>query len=66
MARIRPSGGYRELRSFKIATVIYDATYWFCERFVDPHSRTCDQMVQAARSGRQNKEFGGKRKFFAG
>lgn len=54
MARIRPSGGYRELRSFKIATVIYDATYWFCERFVDPHSRTCDQMVQAARSGKQN------------
>jgi len=54
MAKIRPSGGYRELRSFQTATIIYDATYWFCERFLDPRSRTSDQMVQAARSGRQN------------
>jgi four helix bundle suffix protein len=54
MARLRPSGGYRELRSFQTATIIYDATYWFCERFVDPRSRTSDQMVQGARSGRQN------------
>ncbi len=54
MPRIRPSGGYRELRSFQIATLVYDATYWFCERFVDPRSRTSDQMIQAARSGRQN------------
>jgi four helix bundle suffix protein len=54
MAKIRPSGGYRDLRSFQIATVIYDATYWFCERFVEPRSRMQDQMVQAARSGRQN------------
>ena len=54
MAKIRPSGGYRDLRSFQIATIIYDATYWFCERFLEPRSRTSDQMVQAARSGRQN------------
>ncbi|MFN9434306.1 MAG: four helix bundle suffix domain-containing protein [Planctomycetota bacterium] len=54
MAKIRPSGGYRELRSFQAATVIYDATYWFCEKFLDPRSRMADQMVQAARSGRQN------------
>ena len=54
MARLRPSGGYRDLRSFQTATIIYDATYWFCERFLDPRSRTSDQMVQAARSGRQN------------
>ena len=54
MARIRPSGGYRDLRSFQIATIIYDATYWFCERFMEPRSRMSDQMVQAARSGRQN------------
>lgn len=53
-ARLRPSGGYRALRSFRTATVIYDATVSFCERFVDPRSRTVDQMVQAARSGRQN------------
>jgi restriction system protein len=54
MAKIRPSGGYRGLRSFQIATIIYDVTYWFCERFLEPRSRTNDQMVQAARSGRQN------------
>ena len=54
MAKLRPSGGYRDLRSFQTATLIYDATYWFCERFLDPRSRTVDQMVQAARSGRQN------------
>jgi four helix bundle suffix protein len=54
MAKLRPSGGYRDLRSFQIATIIYDATYWFCERFLEPRSRTSDQMVQAARSGRQN------------
>lgn len=53
-SRIRPSGGYRELRSFQVTTVIYDATVDFCRRFLDPRSRTVDQMVQAARSGRQN------------
>ncbi len=52
--KLRPSGGYRELRSFQAATLIYDATYWFCEKFVAPRSRMVDQMVQAARSGRQN------------
>lgn len=51
---LRPSGGYRKLRSFQAATVIYDATVSFCNRFMDPRSRTVDQMVQAARSGRQN------------
>lgn len=52
--RLRPSGGYRNLRSFGAATIIYDATVAFCERFLDSRSRTVDQMVQAARSGRQN------------
>lgn len=52
--RLRPSGGYRDLRSFQVVTVIYDATVSFCDRFVDKRSRTRDQMVQAARSGRQN------------
>jgi four helix bundle suffix protein len=37
-----------------MTTVIYDATYWFCEEFFDRRSRMIDQMVQAARSGRQN------------
>jgi four helix bundle suffix protein len=53
-ARLRPSGGYRKLRSFQVTTVIYDATVSFCDRFMDRRSRTVDQMVQAARSGRQN------------
>jgi four helix bundle suffix protein len=54
MSTLRPSGGYRGSCSFQTATLIYDATYWFCEQFVDHRSRTVDQMVQAARSGRQN------------
>lgn len=54
MKKLRPSGGYRETASFQTATLIYDATYWFCEKFMDSRSRTVDQMVQAARSGRQN------------
>lgn len=54
MKKIRPSGGYRNTASFQTATIIYDATVWFCEKFLDPRSRTVDQMVQAARSGRQN------------
>ncbi len=52
--RLRPSGGYRRTASFQTTTIIYDATYWFCEQFLDGRSRTIDQMVQAARSGRQN------------
>jgi len=52
--KLRPSGGFRDTCSFQAATTIYDATVWFCEKFVDRRSRTVDQMVQAARSGRQN------------
>jgi restriction system protein len=47
-------GGYRRLRSFQVAEQVYDATTLFCDRFIDKRSRTHDQMVQAARSGRQN------------
>lgn len=54
MHKIRSSGGYRDTCSFQTATIIYDATVWFCEKFLDPRSRLTDQMVQAARSGRQN------------
>ena len=53
-ARLRPSGGYRKLRSFLVTSIIYDGTVSFCDRFIDKRSRTVDQMVQAARSGRQN------------
>lgn len=47
-------GGYRKLKSFQIAQLIYDLTVRFCERYVDKYSRTRDQMIQAARSGVQN------------
>jgi restriction system protein len=47
-------GGYRNLLSFKVAQVVYDATVAFCERYINKRSRTHDQMVQAARSGVQN------------
>lgn len=47
-------GGFRNLRTFRIAQVVYDGTVIFCDRFIDKRSRTHDQMVQAARSGVQN------------
>jgi len=47
-------GGYRRLKSYQTAEIIYDATVAFCDRFIDRRSRTHDQMVQAARSGKQN------------
>lgn len=46
-------GGYRELKSFQAATLIYDLTVAFCRTFVRD-GRLRDQMVHAARSGRQN------------
>jgi four helix bundle suffix protein len=54
-ASLRPHGGYRKLRSFQVAEIIYDGTVTFCSRFLDGRrTRLVDQMVQAARSGRQN------------
>jgi restriction system protein len=47
-------GGYRQLKSYQMAEIVYDATVAFCDRFIDKRSRTHDQMVQAARSGKQN------------
>ena len=47
-------GNYRELLSYQKAEVIYDLTYRFCQRFLARNDRTIDQMVQAARSGKQN------------
>ena len=47
-------GGYRKLKSFQIAQLVYDITVRFCEKYIDKFSRTNDQMVQAARSGVQN------------
>jgi four helix bundle protein len=51
---IPPHGGYRKLKSFQIAQLVYDLTLRFCEDHIDRRSRTHDQMVQAARSGVQN------------
>lgn len=47
-------GGYRRLLSYRKAEVVYDLTYEFCRRFLSRRDRTVDQMVQAARSGKQN------------
>jgi len=51
---IPPHGGYEDLLSFQKARIVYDGTVCFCKRFLDPRDRTVDQMVQAARSGKQN------------
>jgi len=51
---ITKHGGYRKLKSFQVAQLIYDVTVRFCDRYVEKRSRTHDQMVQAARSGVQN------------
>jgi four helix bundle suffix protein len=45
---------YRELYAYQKSEVIYDLTYHFCNRFLKRGDRTVDQMVQAARSGKQN------------
>jgi len=47
-------GGYRKLKSFQVAQMVFDVTVRFVEAYIDRFSRTRDQMVQAARSGVQN------------
>ena len=47
-------GGYKDLRSYQKAEIVYDGTLRFCEQFLKKRDRTFDQMVQAARSGKQN------------
>ncbi len=51
---IPPHGGYEDLLSFQKARIIFDGTTVFCRRFLRTGDRTVDQMVQAARSGKQN------------
>ena len=53
-------GGYRNLKSFQLAQLVYDLTVRFCNLYIDKRSRTHDQMVQAARSGVQNIAEGSK------
>lgn len=51
---IPPHGNYRELLSYRKAEIVYDITFRFCHKFLARGDRTIDQMVQAARSGKQN------------
>lgn len=51
---IPPHGGYRDLQSYQMSEIVYDGAVAFCDRFISKRSRTHDQMVQAARSGKQN------------
>lgn len=55
-----PHGNYRKLLSYQKAEVVYDITFRFCQRFFKRGDRTIDQMVQAARSGKQNIVEGSK------
>jgi four helix bundle suffix protein len=63
---IPPHGNYRELLSYQKGEVIYDITFRFCHKFLRIGDRTIDQMIQAARSGKQNisegSEFSGTSK----
>lgn len=47
-------GNYKELISYQKANTIFRITYFFCQKFLSPRDRTVDQMIQAARSGKQN------------
>jgi len=47
-------GGYGSLVSYQKAEIVFDATFCFCDRFLGKDARTSSQMVQAARSGKQN------------
>jgi len=57
---ILPHGNYQQLLSYQKTAVIYDLTFRFCQRFLKKGDRTIDQMVQAARSGKQNIVEGSK------
>lgn len=50
--RLRPSGGFRELRAFQTTTVIYDGTVAFCEKFISSHRLFDQKIVTAQRPGR--------------
>ncbi len=55
MAKLIPNrNNYKDLICYRKAEVIYDLTYYFCHKYLQVGDRTIDQMVQAARSGKQN------------
>ena len=51
---ILPHGGYQQLKSYRKSVIVFDGTCCFTRRFMKAGDRTCDQMIQAARSGKQN------------
>ena len=51
---IPKSGNYKRLFSYKKSLIIYDGTVLFCRKFLNKFDRTVEQMIQAARSGKQN------------
>jgi len=51
---IPPHGGYEKLQSYKRAEIVFDGTVYFCNKYLEKRDRTWDQMIQAARSGKQN------------
>jgi four helix bundle suffix protein len=57
---IPPHGGYAGLAAYQKALIVFRATVRFCERFLEKRDRTFDQMIQAARSGKQNIVEGSK------
>src|SRR6478672_10412032 len=57
---IPPHGGYAGLFAYQKALIVFQGTCRFCERFLEKRDRTMDQMVQAARSGKQNIVEGSK------
>jgi len=57
---IPPYGGYEGLVAYQKALIVFQGTIRFCERFLEKRDRTFDQMVQAARSGKQNIVEGSK------
>lgn len=54
MAFLAQRGGYRKPKAYQISVIIYDITYYFTHKYLGRGDRTIDQMVQAARSGKQN------------
>ena len=57
---IPPHGGYAGLLAYQKALIVFQGTVRFCERFLGKRDRTVDQMIQAARSGKQNIVEGSK------
>ena len=49
-----PHGNYHELLSFQKAEIVYDLTFRFAHKYLSKGDRTIDQMIQSARSGKQN------------